>query len=410
MKASEQQPVERVSGDALMIARQPIYNYQMGVYGYELLFRPSGPNSSDVSAAGATAHVLTSAILSSGLDQLVYNCKAVINVTRAFIDVMPEVQLPADQLILDIPDNIRVDDALIDSLKDLKRIGYGLSVGGFATLREDRLLAIADDFRVDVHKMPVDQLDRLTDHLRRWKNLSLRALKIQTLDEYDTYQQRGYDYFQGYFLGRPRTHEVRDLSPSRIAIMEVLAAVHNIEASIEDLEEKIVRDVSLSFKLLKLINSPFFGVPSKVDSIKRAVVLLGRSEIRNLVSLLALSGPADQPRAMIEIALLRAKTCEILGKHANVSPEALFTVGMFSALDILMKQPINKVVARLPLSDDIRQAITEREGIMGEALTCALAIEQARWSDIQFADLDEDDLLGVSVEAVRWTNGVIENL
>ncbi len=410
MKASEQQVAKRVADHALMIARQPIYNHQMGVFGYELLFRPSGNNVGDVTAAGATAHVLTSAILSAGLEQLVYNRKAVINVTRAFLDVMPQVQLPAEQLVLDIPDNISVDDALLDSLNNLKELGYGLSVGGFGSLRDQRLLSIADDYRVDVHKVPVDQLDRLTDHLRSFKNLSLRALKIQTLDEYDTYQQRGYDYFQGYFLGCPRTHEVRDLSPNRIAIMEVLAAVHNIEASIEDLEEKIVRDVSLSFKLLRLINSPFFGVPNKVDSIKRAVVLLGRSEIRNLVSLLALSGSADQPRAMIEIALLRAKTCEILGRHANVSPEGLFTVGMFSALDILMKQPIQKVLARLPLSDDIRGAILDREGVMGEALNCALAIEKAQWSAIQFSDLDEDDLFGVSVEALGWTNGVIDQL
>lgn len=393
-----------------MIARQPLYNCQMGVFGYELLFRSPANQPQDSTPAEATAHVLTTALLSSGLNEIVYNRIAIINITRAFIDVMPQVQLPADQMMLDIPDNIRVDDALIESLQRLKKIGYGIAAGGYGSLREPRLLEVADSFRVDVKQLHPDQLGRLTKFLRRHKNLSLRALKIETLEEYDLYRTRGYDLFQGYFLGSPRIHKVRDLSVNKLGIMELLAAVHNLDTPIEDLEAKIVRDVSLSFRLLKLVNSPFFGVAKEVDSVKRAIVLLGRDEIRKLVSLLALSSVSDQPAAMVEIALFRARSCELLGRRVGISPEGFFTVGMFSALDVLMEQPISKIVSKLPLSENIRTAILDRGGVMGEALSCALAMEGAQWSEIHFSDIGEQDLFGISAEAHRWTNGVVGHL
>lgn len=395
---------------AHMIARQPVYNSQMGVYGYELLFRPEGGNRQQLQSAEATAHVLASAVIGSGLNELVYNRMAIINVTRAFLDVMPQIQLPPRQIILDIPDNLRGDDTLIDNLRRLKDMGYSLSVGGLETIRDHRLLGLADNFRVDVKKIEVGLLEKLTKFLRRYANLSLRALKIETLEEYDLYCGEGYEYFQGYFLGSPRTHRVRDLSVNRLAIMELLAAVNRTDTPVEQLEEKIVRDVSLSFKLLKLINSSFFGMPKEVDSVKRAIVLLGRDEIRKLVSLLALSGNCDRPTATIEIALLRARLCELLGQRTGSPSESFFTVGMFSALDILMEQPIHRILAKLPLSDEVRLAILRKEGPMGESLGCALAIENARWSEISFRGLDNKGLAAVYREAVQWSNEVMRHL
>lgn len=393
-----------------LIARQPIYNTQMGIYGYELLFRPARGSKSQIQSAEATAHVLTSAIVGSGLNQLVYHRKAIINVTPAFIHVMPQIQLPPDQIVLDVPDNIRVDHGLIESLRELKAKGFEISIGGLATLKDDRIIKLADIFRVDVRKLDVALLDRLTKFLRRFKNLSLRALKIETLAEYDLYREGGYDLFQGYFLGSPRTAKFRDLSVNKLAIMDLLAAVYDVETSVEQLEEKIARDVTLSFKLLRLVNSPFFGVPKEVESVKRAVVLLGRKEVRKLVSLLALSSTSDQPVATVEIALLRARACELLGERTNLPSDGFFTVGMFSALDIILEQPIGHLLSKLPLNETIKVAILRRGGVMGQALACVLAIENGRWSGILFGDLSEADISAVYRDALQWTNGVLGKL
>lgn len=401
-------PAHPASEQKVMVARQPIYNVQMGVFGYELLFRSTDSNSKGFNPTQATAQVLASTVLNFGLDELVLNRKAVINVTRVFLDVISDIPLPPDRIVLDIPDNIAIDSTLVTRLEELRSMGYGLSVGGLANLKRlQPILPLADIFRIDVHKVNVNLLDALIKFLRRHDNLALQALKIETMEEYRFYCDKGFNYLQGYFLGRPRKYVSGDLPANKLAILHLLALVHSMSTETQELEQEITRDVSLSYKLLKLINAPFFGVAREVDSIKQAIVLLGRNEIRNWVSLLALGGLNDQPIATLEIAFLRAKLCELLAEKAGLPKDSYFTVGMFSALDMLMKQPIESILAKLPLSEEVKTAILEKQGMLGNALSCALAIENADWADIDFANLNQEDLSGVYRKAIQWSGNVM---
>ena len=121
-----------------MVARQPIYNSSMGVFGYELLFRAPGGSNKGMNPTTATAQVIASTILEYGLEKFVHQRKAFINVTRAFIEVISDVPLPPEQVVLDIPDNIAIDEKLTVRLKELKSKGYGLSIGGMANLKDTR--------------------------------------------------------------------------------------------------------------------------------------------------------------------------------------------------------------------------------------------------------------------------------
>ena len=394
----------------VMVARQPIYNNRMGVFGYELLFRSPGVPISietEKEATQATAQVLTNSTLTFDLSELVCNRKAVFNVTREFLDTLKDLPLPAEQIILDLPDDITVDDELISKLKALKKIGFRQSVGGFDNLRNlQPVLQFADIYRIDVHQIKGGQLDKLIKYLRNFRQLSLLALKIETMEEYRLYCDKGFDYLQGYFLSSPREYVSRDLPANKIAILTLLATVHNANTEVDEIEKIISQDVALSYKMLKLINSPFFSVGRKVDSVRQAIIILGRNEIRRWVSLLALSNMSDEPIAMIEIALLRARLCEMLAVRANLPSDGYFTVGMFSALDILMKNPIGHILAKLPLSDDVKSAILEHQGIQGEALSCALAVEKAEWKNFKFRGLNRKDIVDTFRDAVQWTNQV----
>lgn len=401
----------QVSDHNVMVARQPIYNNRMGVYGYELLFRSSPNTTGDLKPTEATAQVLATTILNFGLDELVLNRKAVINVTRAFLDIMSDIQLPTGQVILDLPDNIAVDDGLIAKLEELKGMGFGISVGGLANLKDlQQVFPFASIFRIDVHQINISQLDALVKLLRRFKHLSLQALKIETMEEYRFYCDRGFDYLQGYFLSKPREYVSRDLPANKLGILQLLAVIHKPDTSTSELEEHITRDVALSYKLLKLINAPFFGVAREVDSIKHAIVLLGRDEIRKWVSLLALGGLSNEPAATMEIAILRAKICEILASRTNLPQDSYFTVGMFSALDMLMQQAIEVILSKLPLSESVKEAILHRAGPMGGALACALAVENADWAAMRFENLQRGEILQAYREAIQWTNSVIKTL
>jgi len=409
----DSKPNEQLKQPALqqevMVARQPIYNPHMGVLGYELLFQPSSNGNSykGTNPTAATAQVIASTILAFGFGKSVNNRKAFINVTRAFIDIIAEIQLPPHQVVLNLPDNIAINAPLIAKLKVLQSMRYSLSIGGLANLRDRRLLSIASIFRVDVQKLNAKQLNVLTKFLRGYKHLALQAVNIETMDEYRSYCDQGFKYLQGHFLSKPRVYVSRDLPTNKLVILQLLATVHNLNTPIEDLEQLISCDVSLSYKLIKLVNSSFFAVSHEVDSVRQAIVLLGRNEIRKWVSLLALGGMSNAPAAVMEIALLRAKMCELLAQKAGLQKESYFTIGMFSALDILMKRPIKSILANLPLSDVIKAAIYERKGMLGDALTCALAIENAQWSEIGFANLDNGDILDVYHQSIEWTENML---
>jgi len=408
-RVANEEPEQQTSERDVMVARQPIYNNRMGVYGYELLFRSSSNSTEGLKPTEATAQVLATTILNFGLDELVLHRKAVINVTRAFLDIMSDIQLPTGQVILDIPDNIVVDDKLVEKLKELGDKGYGISVGGLANLNDlQRLFSCANLFRIDVHQVNIKQLDALVKYLRRYDHLSLQAIKIENMEEYRFYCDRGFDYFQGYFLSKPREYVSRDLPANKLAILQLLAVIHKADTTANELEEHITRDVASSYKLLKLVNAPFFGVAREVDSIKHAIILLGRNEIRKWVSLLALGGLSDQPAALMEVAILRAKICELLASRANLPQDSYFTVGMFSALDLIMQQTMDSILATLPLSDAVKDAILEHEGPMGGALSCALALENADWSAISFENLDQNDMLDAYKEAIQWTDNLIK--
>ena len=404
-KESNQQALKKV-----MVARQPIYNNRMGVFGYELLFRSSEGQESAFHPVKATSQVLASTILDFDLEAFSQHRRLVINVTRAFIDVMQDIPLPANQIILDLPDNCSIDDRLISKLKELKALGYGISIGGFKILKDQRLLPISDIFKVDVQSFDIDKLDKLIKFLKRYSNLSLLALKVETMEEYRAYCDKGFDYLQGYFLSKPRVYENRELATSELSILQLLSKVYNIETPVEDLEKVITHDASLSYKLIKLVNAPFFRVAREIESIHQAIVLLGRKEISKWASLLMLSGVNDKPIAFMEVALLRSKTCELLAEKAALQSDNYFSVGMFSALDLIMEQPINSILSRLPLSEEFKSAVVGYQGLLGEALSSALAFENGQWSDIDFANLTHSELFEVYHEAIDWTDKVMRRL
>ena len=205
-----------ITGQQVLVARQPIYTNRMEIFGYEFLFRSPDGSSNALNPTEATAQVLESIILDFGFDKFTHKHKAVINVTRAFIEVITEIRLPPKQIILDIPRSIDVDAKLIARLEELRGIGYGLSVKGSTNLKNMELLALASIFQFDVQHTKAGVLDSLIKRLRCYKDLALQATKIENWDEYRIYRNKGFDYLQGYFLGKPDTYVSGDISADKL--------------------------------------------------------------------------------------------------------------------------------------------------------------------------------------------------
>lgn len=397
----------------IFVGRQPIYNRNLGVYAYELLFRSSQENIADIqhNADDATSQVIINTFVDMGLENLVGKSKACINMSDNFLKSQDALPVQPENIILDIQSDTQINDQTIKAIICLKHSGYTLAI---ADIKDHPnllpLLPYIDILRLDIKKISDREIKLRQKVLEKYK-LKLLAEKVESLDEYEYYMNKGFEYFQGYFLSRPRVIKGKTLETNKLSIMNLLSTLHNAGSDISQVENVINTDLSISYKLLKLINSAFFNLPNKVESIRHAIVILGRRKLSSWASMLAMSSMNDRPVELVQLAMIRAKTCELLASQKGLSStDSYFTVGMFSALDILMERSINNLLEPLPLADDIKQAILDKAGNMGQALNCALAIEQGNWESAKFGDLELKQLSDINLQAINWANEVSKTL
>lgn len=396
----------------IYVGRQPIYNRALGVYGYELLFRTGQVNAASagyVSSDGATSTTLINSFLEIGLERLVGKRYAFINLSEQFLLEEDSLPISPQQVILEVLEDVPVNMRLLKAVKRLSEQGFIIALDDYIYNPAHKpLVAMADIIKIDIKQLTEKQL---IEHVRTLKKFSAKLLaeKIETIEEYEFCLKLGFDYFQGYFLSRPRIIKSQSLPTNKVAVLNVLSVLQNPDADTEDVEEAISFDVSMSYKILKLINSSFFSFRREIESIRQAIVLLGRKQLSSWASMIALSQLDDRPSEMIRLAMTRAKMCEMLAERAGLNGiESYFTAGLFSALDILMERDISDVIKPLPLSEEIVTALLKREGPIGEALQCAIAYELAEIETAQFNQLSADDIYVANVEAVSWANMVMD--
>ena len=205
----------------------------------------------------------------------------------------------------------------------------------------------------------------------------LLVRELETADQYDFFQRLGFDYYEGSFFIRPRLVHGTEVPADRLAALQLLGHLQNPDVEIGEIEELVSSHITLSYKLLRLINSAFFGMPKHVESIKRAVVFFGMQRIKNWVSVILVNAFEFRPRELMTTALVRARTCELIAQDlGRKSTEAYYVAGLFSLLDAIMDAPMAYILERLNLNQSINQALLQGTGPIGEVLQCVLAIER----------------------------------
>lgn len=390
----------------LFIGRQPIYNRSLNVVGYELLFRNGDVNFAAVSdAEQATSQVLLNAVLDLGLDRVVGNHRAFVNVSREFVLHDYVLTLDKDRMVLELTENQSVDDELVSRLRFLSYQGYAIALDNYVLLNSTRaLLDVAQFVKLNVHGLTPEELRTQFDLLRKCQS-KLIAERIQTPEEFERCDQLGFEYFQGFFLTQPNIVHGRRLPANRMAVVQLLAAIQQPDASAQQIEEVISKDLFLSYRLLRYINSAHFSLPNKIDSIHRALVTIGMDRIKMWASLIALSKLDDKPHDLLITALARAKMCEQLARLAEQAiPQSYFIVGLFLVLDAVMDQSMELVLESLPLTDEIRVALTKHIGDMGDALRCVLAYERGQWLQVKYGKLDSSKIIESYLNAIDWAS------
>jgi len=371
----------------VFVARQPIFDTRKRVVAYELLFRAGLENAfprgtdPDMASAKVIDHAL-SAFDFGGLTQ---GKKAYVNVTRRVLCEGLYSVLPPKHTVIELLETVTADDETLAAVKAARRAGYEIALDDFVDRPGvEPFVNMAQVLKIDFLVTPADERKRLRDQARK-RRLTLLAEKVENAAEFENAEQLGYTLFQGYFFQRPEIIAREDIPPAKLTYVRFLRELQNPALDYDALETIIKQDLSLSVKLLKLLNSAAFGWKSRVTSLKHALVLLGERPFRKWASLIAVVGLTDdRPPELALISLTRARFCERLCPLARLGGSELdaFLAGLLSALDAMMGRPLPELLKEVAVSPEIDAALLRQDTPLGKVRALAVAYEAAAWDDV----------------------------
>jgi EAL and modified HD-GYP domain-containing signal transduction protein len=396
----------------IFIARQPIYDRRLTVYAYELLHRAgSDHNHADVTDGdGATSQVLINALMEIGLPELVGQARAFVNLTRQHILNGLPPSLAQDNVVLEVLEDIAPDQELISALTNLKAAGYTIALDDFIYHKSKHsLVELADIIKIDVLDLQGSTLAKQVNELRPM-GVKLLAEKVETPEEFDHCKSLGFDYFQGYFFCKPNIVKGKHTQTSRIAIMQLLTKLQDPNLDFDELQTLVAQDISLSYRILRYINSAHLSLGKKIESMRHAIILLGLNTIKTWVNILAMSSIDDKPYELILTALIRARMCENLAASTSLSAQNAFTVGLFSTLEAFIDKPLEEILATLPLADELHNALLHNSGELGQLLSLVLNYERGQWDDFSGTQFDSTTLCTAYLDAIHWASELNNSL
>jgi EAL and modified HD-GYP domain-containing signal transduction protein len=397
-------PGESAAAGASFLARQPIYDRELNVFAYELLFRdPSGAAALDNEVA--TASTMMTALADVGLKALVGERLALVNVTERFVLDDYAVLIPSERIAFELLEDTAPSGTVVERLRALGARGQMIVLDDFVWSERQRpLVEVAHLVKLDVLALGERGL---RDHvgLLRPFGVKLLAEKVETHEMFELCRALGFDYFQGFFFARPRIVEGQTVPPTELARLRLIATLQDPLVSLEEIVEIITHDVGLSFRLLRLVNSAAYGLNRRVGSLRQAIMYLGLRQLRSWASILVLASTGRTPSELTTTALIRARTCQLVSQaRGDTDADTAFTVGLFSLIDAYFHARAEDIIATLPFSDDLRQAILAYDGPHGRTLAAVIALERGAFDAAADALDDAETLQAAYLEAVRWAD------
>jgi len=395
------------------VARQPIFNKRKRIYGYELLFRDGMVNAfPDVDGDAATSRVLSTSFLSNGIERITGRRKAFVNFTEKMIIEKIPVMFPKKTLMVEILEDMKPTTAVVTACREMAEKGYNLVLDDFVYKPEMKpLLALARIVKFDFRASSIEEIEAAIKELAAYR-VKLLAEKIETHEEFQQALNMGFEYFQGYFFSKPEILKSRDISPSKITLLNIMSEANREDCRITELEKFVSHDLSINYKLMRYINSAYFGMFKRVKSVKQTLVLLGMKEMRRFISLIAMAQlVSGKPDELIRASLIRARLCENLGKEViGKNGSELFTLGLFSFIDAILDDEMGNIMETLPLSENIKKALTGGGGELADYLALVSCYETGDWEKVAAlaakTGLDEEKAPEFYMDAVAWADSI----
>jgi EAL and modified HD-GYP domain-containing signal transduction protein len=365
--------------DSVIVARRPVFDRALDLSAYELLASPEsdeelrGGNSAD-----AVARLVLEVAAEGEIASLLGEHPAWLRLSVPAAREALEAGLTRQRVTIELHQNGADAEEMRATVASLQARSFAVAVevaGDADAVAE--LIGGADIVAVDVASMSSGAMTAAVERLKPAAG-ALAASNVDAPARHDAAREAGFDLFRGEFFKKPRA-TTGGVAPSRLAVLRLLAAVQDPNVELSDLAKLLSQDVSLTYRLLRYINSAFFGMRREVTSISHALALLGLRNVKRWATVVMLADVDHRPRELLTTALVRARFCEMVGPHFKQSnPDQLFTLGLFSVLDALMDTQMARALRPLPLGQEMVGALTLRAGAQGKVLECALAAEQGK--------------------------------
>lgn len=405
----------------VFVARQPIFSKNEEVFGYELLYRNNLDNQfPNINGDEATAEVLINGFLNIGFEQIAKGKPCFINFTEKLLKLRLPIYFNPSEIVVEILESVVPSLEILEICRELKKLGYRIALDDFIYNDKNAyffaLMRYVDIIKVDFRQTTRKSREKI-EQLAMSAHIELLAEKIETRGEFNQANEKGYKFFQGYYFSEPAIVSSNDVPPYFYSYYEIIRHLSEPEPNVETISKLIGQDLSLSYKLLKLINSAAFGPVQKINSIHQAVVLLGFVELNKWISVMAVRGvprvQTEYAKEMISISLTRAKTCELIANRQKKEfpLSAYFITGLYSLMDALLNMPMEKILNSLPLHEEICDALLGKENHLRNILNLSIQIEKGNWPYIKEISrqigLDEDIVYASYQKALKWSNQIM---
>jgi len=401
---------------SLLFARQPIFDKNNNIYGYELLYRDQkGKEEYDCHDGDvATSNVMAAGFLSMGVGEIAGKRKAFINFTHNMILQKVATLFPKDQIVVEILENVEPDKEIIVACKSLKQHGYTIALDDFIFRPGyEPLIEIADIIKVDFLLTKTESERRYI--LKQYGNgrISFLAEKIETNEELEMAIKIGYSYFQGYFFAKPVIISSTEIAPSKINHIKLMQVLGSEEPGFNEITSIIEKDVAFSYQILRIANTTYYYRGNEIKSIRQAAVRMGLNELKKWAFITVLRKVGGNNKdSIVNISAQRAKALEIISQKVGNAQRKMeyFTLGIMSMIDVIVGCPMELALNELNVSNEIKGILSGKaiEGKMAECFKLLLSYEKGEWNYISAISdklsIQINDVAEAYYDAIVWSN------
>lgn len=403
----------------VFLGRLPILDNKQNIVAFELLFRSNQQNEVNVTDnRAASASVIIDTYGQLGIENVMGKRRAFIKVDAKFLLSDSVFLLPKKHIVFEILRGVEITDEIMRRCSELKKKGYQIALSNVIHMDEQfgRLMPLVNVVKVNVSVLDNDELTALVTKLKHWPVLLL-AEKVENREMAKKCRDLGFSLLQGFYFAKPEIISGKRIDPSKLSLLKLLLLIAK-DSEVSEIENELKYQPGLSYNLMRIVNTAGMGLSKKINSIKRAIMVLGRKQLQRWVQILlytAKQKDGSSSDALVHTAAVRGKLLELIAiadrPHDKNHQDRAFMVGVLSLLDTLLGMKMSELIETLSIQKDMSDALLSRRGYLGRQLTLIEAHEKGEFETVstmltELGFLSMDEFTQLELEALTWASRI----